>query len=314
MGRRKIYVEEEEEEVKVEAPRGPVFFLRPRVLGGLAMLAFFAVGSQKVWEHYRPVIARSPQYLVDAERLFITPPPPWIRSDIRHEVLRNAGLVGGVSVLDFSESLPQRLRDAFLQHPWVYEVHRMEVALPAAIKVELTYRQPVAAVEVEGSRGIELLPVDPLGVRLPAGDLTDVEKFYLPRIAGAFHPPLVGRAWEEPQVLAAIRLAIPLGRLWHPLQLAVIQPVHQVQRGGPVVGATRLEIVTNGGTRILWGSPPGLETAAEAPFSEKLNRLQEYANQHGNLDSIDGPATLDVRQEMTVQPRQARLGHEFPVW
>ena len=42
----------------------------------------------------------TPQYQLTADNIHITPPPPWIRSDIKAEVLRDAGLVGTLSVLD----------------------------------------------------------------------------------------------------------------------------------------------------------------------------------------------------------------------
>jgi hypothetical protein len=67
------------------------------------------------------------------------------------------------------------------------------------------------------------------------------------------------------------------------------------------------EMVTSGGTRIVWGVAPGQETSAgESPLDQKRKRLLEYAAQHGRLESIEGPAKLDVRSELVVTPRTAR--------
>jgi hypothetical protein len=65
--------------------------------------------------------------------------------------------------------------------------------------------------------------------------------------------------------------------------------------------------VTSGGTRIVWGSAPGKEaTANESTANEKRQRLLDYAAQYQHLDSINGPAELDIRNELVVKPRTAR--------
>ena len=67
------------------------------------------------------------------------------------------------------------------------------------------------------------------------------------------------------------------------------------------------EIVTTGGTRIIWGATPGQESSSgDSPFIQKRQRLLDYATQHGKLESIDGPAVLDVRSDVVVTPRTAR--------
>jgi hypothetical protein len=71
--------------------------------------------------------------------------------------------------------------------------------------------------------------------------------------------------------------------------------------------AYTFELVTTGGTRIIWGGAPGQETASgESPFEKKRQRILEYAAQHGKLETIDGPEKLDVRSELIVTPRTAR--------
>jgi hypothetical protein len=67
------------------------------------------------------------------------------------------------------------------------------------------------------------------------------------------------------------------------------------------------EIVTTGGTRIIWGATPGQESSlGDSPFNQKRQRLLDYAAQHGKLESIDGPEVLDVRSDVIVTPRTAR--------
>ena len=67
------------------------------------------------------------------------------------------------------------------------------------------------------------------------------------------------------------------------------------------------EIITSGGTRIVWGAAPGQEASAgESAFDQKRKRLLDYAAQHGQLESIDGPAAIDVRSDLVVTPRTAQ--------
>jgi hypothetical protein len=280
--------------------------LRPRVFLVLALLIGLGFAAHFVWQKYAPAVAQHPQYRVTADDITITPPPPWIRSDIKTEVLRDAGLVGTLSVLDDWDALTQRVRDAFEMHPWVASVDKITKRLPTALDVELNYRRPVAAVESTETTGVTYLPIDERAIRLPDADLTDVERRYLPRISGVTGRPLVGDAWEDPRVVGGARLASALADVWEKLRLVEIvsPPQPQVRNDARVYS---FEIITSGGTRILWGATTGEEiTLGESPFPEKRQRLLDYASQHGKLESIDGPASLDVRSDLVVTPRTAR--------
>lgn len=280
--------------------------LRPKVWASLVLLVALGVGGQVVWRQFESAVAQHPQYLIPPERIDISPPPPWIRSDIRAEVLRDAGLAGTLSVLDDPDALVRRVRDAFELHPWVAAVPRIRKSLPAALDVELVYRRPVAAVETTNRRTVTLTPVDASGVRLPEADFTDVELRYLPRISGVAGRPLAGEPWDDERVLGAARVAAGLADVSQQLRLVQILPSPRPQVRGEQRFYT-FEILTSGGTHVLWGAAPNQETlAGESPFAIKRERLVGYAAEHGLLDSIDGPARLDVRIELVVVPRTAR--------
>jgi hypothetical protein len=281
--------------------------IRPRLLVGFAVLAAFGYIGHLLWQHYAASISRHPQYLISPESIVISTPPPWIRSNIRTEVLRDAGLVGSLSVLDVNGQLHDRIQSAFEFHPWVQSVDRITKHLPAALEISLTYRRPLAAVEVAGDSGPagwELLPADPEAVRLPEADFTDAELRHLPRIVGRFDRPLIGQPWQDPRVSAGVALVAKLEPLWHRLHLAEIVPA---DRPAPEFGGEiALEIVTSGGTRVLWGAAPGREPEGESSFAIKLERLESYATSHGKLDSINGPESLDIRRDLIVVPRTAK--------
>jgi hypothetical protein len=279
---------------------------RPRVWGLLLLLVAVGVGAQFLWRRSSPLVARHSQYVLTAEGIQISPPPPWIRSDIKMQVLRDAGLDGTISVLDDWDTLVRRVKDAFEFHPWVASVERITKRLPASLEIELKYRRPIAAVESSDASGVAFLPVDERGVRLPEGDLSDAERRYLPRISGVTGRPLVGDVWTDQRVIEGAQLVAGLMDVWRQLRLVEITAALRTPANSEARMYT-FEMVTTGGTRIHWGAAPGQEAAAgESPFDQKRQRLVDYASQHGRLESIDGPATIDVRSELVVTPRTAR--------
>jgi hypothetical protein len=283
-----------------------LFRFRPRVWAGLALVFGVGIAAHFVWQRSAPNIAARAQYLITADHIHITPPPSWIRHDIKAEALRDLGLGQSLSVLDDWPSLAQRVESAFEFHPWVASVDRISKGLPSSLMVELTYRRPIAAVESSDSGGVAFLPIDEHAIRLPEGDLTDAECRHLPRISGIAGRPLVGDPWNDPRVEGGAKLATALADVWQRLQLIEILP----DRDSPSNDHTAhiaFEIVTTGGTRILWGAAPGLEASVgESPIDLKRERLLQFSTKQGGLDSIDGPARLDVRRDLIVTPRTAR--------
>jgi len=282
------------------------FRIRPRVWACLALLVGFGFAAHLLWKRAATVVARDPVYRLSPDRIQITPPPAWIRSDIKAQVLRDSGLITSVSVLDDMDSLARRVKDAFQLHPWVASVERITRRLPSSLEIELKYRRPVAAVESSDATGVMYLPIDGQAVRLPEGDLTETERRYLPRISGITGRPVVGDVWNDPRVVGGAKLAAQLADVWQQLRLVeILANVQPAPRDDKTL--CLFELVTTGGTRIIWGATPGQETSTgESPFDEKRKRLLDYAAQHGKLESIDGPAVLDVRSNLVVTPRTAR--------
>ncbi|MCC7474749.1 MAG: hypothetical protein IT425_05095 [Pirellulales bacterium] len=281
---------------------------RFRVQAWIGVMFILAIGgvAHVVWRYVAPDLAGEPRFVLTAEHVHATTQPPWIRTNVTEKALRDSNLVGRVSVLGNWDDLARRVKDAFEFQPWVARVNRITRTPPRDVHVELVYRKPVAAVESRDASGIAFMPIDESAVRLPEGDFTDAERRYLPRIAGVTGRPLVGDRWEDPRVVGGAKLASQLADIWGKLRLVEIIANIQSSPNG-FDQRYRYEIVTSGGTRIVWGSTPGEELAGvESPFSQKRRRLIEYAEQHGKLESIEGPAVLDVRAEIVVTPRTAR--------
>ncbi len=286
-------------------PRGYLSRLlkgQSRLLLALTVIGLLGWGLHRSWLHYAPSVIHRPRYLVPGQRITISSTPEWINSDIRSEVVRNAGLDGQLSILD--KDLVATIRSAFLLHPWVASVDRIMKSYPPAVQVSLSYRRPVAVVEIAGPTGAELLPVDSQGIHLPASGLPEMHKRTLPRIGNIVGRPPEGQKWDDPRVAGAAILATRLASLWQQLYLVDILPSARPEIRGKHHYFI-FNLVTRGHTRIVWGAAPQVGPPSEADFATKIKRLQQCAKRCGPLDSVRGPAVIDIRQGLEITPRTA---------
>lgn len=124
------------------------------------------------WPYLRtkvPRLADQPEYAVTVNQIHISEPPPWVPADIAQQVYNRAGLPDRMSLLD--EGLVGQISDAFRLNPWVKSVERVEKHQPAGVTVTLTYRKPVALVEVRDG----LYPIDADGILLPPRDFRQAD-------------------------------------------------------------------------------------------------------------------------------------------
>jgi hypothetical protein len=291
-----------QEAEKTSPPRvHPLALRRVRVVIVLAVVAALGLAAREAWRRTASIIASRDRYLLPAEAITVTPPPEWIVADVREQVIHAAGLDRRLSILD--PEFAKRIEDAFALHPWVASIERIEKKFPPAVQVELTYRKPVAAIEIPVGDSRALLPVDARGVHLPTEDVPLIRRQYLPRITGVSGQPSVGQQWEDPRVAGAVDLAVMLADVWEPLHLMEICPSARTElQGGRQVFV--YDIVTRGGwTKIVWGAGPHEQAPGEARFAIKLQRLKKCIEQYGPLDSVKAPGTVNVRGELRVEPR-----------
>jgi hypothetical protein len=256
----------------------------------LLFIGVLGVAWSLAWQRVRDRVLADESYQVAARDIRLTPSPPWIHSDVKTEVLRDASLDGKLSLLD--DDLTKRLSSAFSLHPWVAKVHRVSKHHPSRVEVDLTYRQPVAMVEVTGG----LLPIDGEGVLLPSEDFSPNEAKKYPRVARIESLPAgsVGSPWGDNHVLGAARIARVIGDRWHAFRLYRIQAPVRIGTAADVDAYT-FELTTHAGTRILWGRPPGNEPTGEPSALEKIARLEQIVQNEGTLDGPAGHRTLDLR-------------------
>ena len=204
------------------------------------------------------------------------------------------------------DKLTEQIANAFSLHPWVAKVTRVtkrhpSSTNPAAVKVELVYRQPVCMVEVPGG----VLAVDAEGVLLPSEDFSPIEATRYPRLVGADQKPArparpaLGRRQSGGRGRDCRGPGAGLG--------SDASATHRAPGGqhGPENGADQSDrrarepifaLFTRAGTQIIWGYAPGANMLGEPPAAEKVARLRRYLAVHDTFDGPQGqPQKLDVR-------------------
>jgi hypothetical protein len=253
-------------------------------------------GGYKALEFARQYVAQQDRFHVPLRNVEVTPPPEWIKADLWSEVQQLADLPDTLNTLD--ESISQELRNAFAMHPWVREVVEVRVTRPSRICVQLTYREPIAAVHT--TRSLETVDRD--GVLLPITRPPDPPAY--PTIIGIHSTPSgpAGTRWDDPSLTAGISVAETLAPHSHALGVATVD-VGSFRPANTNPGS--IYLLTERGTRIKWGRPPSANYPGEVPVQDKIDRLSKYASEHGSLDDPSGPYEMDIThwQEISLRPR-----------
>ena len=278
------------------------WIFRPWRLLGVSVLAL----AWLFWPQVRqelPTIANRKEYLVGPEQVTVSPLPRWVPSDLVEQVFDRAELDEPLSLLD--EDLSEQVAVAFYTHPWIEDVHQVSKVFPARVRVDVTYRKPVAMV-----KGIDgYYAIDEQGYLLPPHDfpLSDVDKY--PLIEKVSSTPLggPGQSWGDPAVIGAAQLAAILiqdneqGASWW--KAMNLQAIHVPGTLSPSLNSSDIEfqIATRGGSRILWGRAPDTEHPAELAVARKLQRMIDYHRDFGSFDDGPAPQAIDIRHWQETQ-------------
>jgi hypothetical protein len=273
---------------------------RPRVLILLAIVAGAVVLSPYARD-WLPDLSALAEYQVDARSIQVTPPNRWVPDDLAGQVIRQAELPEQLSLLD--DGLAEKLAAAFADHPWVARVVQVRTSRETGISVDLEYRTPVLMVET----GRGAYPVDVEGVLLPPADFSVAEARRFPHLRNVKSQPAgpAGVPWGDVIVVGAARLATTLApgqdlsRYWDRFQLEAIEAPVPGQ-AEPQLAELNYELVTRGGSRIVWGRPPGGDEL-EPPPAQKLGRLEQYLSRYGSFEAPDGPYRIDIRHFEVIE-------------
>lgn len=278
------------------APPAPRSWLR-RVLFRPPVLLALSLLTAGVWLYpslraWLPKLEELDEYRVSTDDLRITPPNRWVPRDLIERVLADAGLPAEVSLLD--DTLALKISQALAANPWVAEVQSVRISRQHGIEVRLRYRMPVAMVETRTG----IYPVDRDGVLLPPTDFSASDIALFPLLRGVEEPPggPSGTVWNNALVVSGARLAEvltpegDLDRYWQHFGLHSIEALSVPDKNS----APEFALRTSGGSRILWGRPPGADEL-EPTVEQKLSRLESYFSSHGSPDESGGRVQIDIR-------------------
>jgi len=249
------------------------------LIGLILVLALFASLAILGWHFAKDRIRPKQEYRLSADRIIVPTPPEWVPDQFVGEVLQNSELTRTGYLLD--NTLPKKLAEAFAAYPWVERVDHVVLRYPSGADVQLSYRVPVALVDIP-QRGMS--PVDRNGVLLPPEYLSDTFSDRWSKhlvIQGVQSIPLgsAGTPWGDPMVHAAAQLAAALTDVAEPLKLTQIIPKTETV---PVGTRIVCQLRTAGGTEIHWGTVVSDDLKIEA----QKKKLWDLHDQFHSLDNI----------------------------
>ncbi|MHC4874946.1 MAG: cell division protein FtsQ/DivIB [Planctomycetota bacterium] len=265
---------------------------RPQVMLSAALLAAGFV-LYPAFVRMLPDLSQRDEYRLQASEIDFPEPPRWIPENLLDQVIERGKLPKELSVLD--KSLAERVAKAFEQHPWVTRPVNVRVSVPAQVEVTFEYRKPVAMVEVSDG----FYPVDDEGVLLPPRDFPPSELARYPKISGLRTTPLggVGSTWGDARVIGAAQIAVILLPYWNEWRL---QDIEVPKRTEAKQKYEDLEFVVNtrGGSKIIWGRPPGHQHPLEITADQKIGKLKTYLSA---CESFDGNWEININTFMEVR-------------
>ena len=161
---------------------------------------------------------------------------------------------------------------------WIEDLAFVRRTADARFQVSARFRKPVAMAQVGGA----FLLVDAEGVRLPGSYLYDPHWKVIQGLGHA--PPDPGRKWEGDDVSAGLTLIVALER--EPFRDQVTGVILDNYRGRQDSARSHVELATDraAGSRIRWGSAPGLEIE-ENTLEEKMAILRANYRETGRADA-----------------------------
>jgi hypothetical protein len=268
--------------------------------GTLVLMAMFVTAA---WFAPRlvqtvPDLHLKPEYQLATTKIRITQAPHWVPSDLVAQVVKKADLPEELSLLN--DGVVEDIAHAFGEHPWVAEVISVRKSLPAAIDVQLSYRRPVAMVQVKQG----MYPVDAEGILLPPKDFSVADAKEYPVILDVRSTPQgpAGKSWGDITVTGAARLADMLAPHWKKFELTGIV-VPKVTKARSTIDDGVYVLNTAVGSRITWGRAPGSQHPGELSVEQKIGRLEKYVKDYGGFEKPHGPYEIDIRNWKSISRR-----------
>lgn len=268
------------------------------------------IGSIQLWNAYQADIVDQEKYRLTADKIHLPTPPSWSDSDLKKLVLQNNAGNTEPSLLD--TGLVSRTVNAFRKVGWIEKVQSVEKSKDG-LDIELTYRLAVGVVELNhltisqwpANQPARLLPVDRQGVIMP-GELAADRKLLRFSI---FNPANVSTQetwtkWPDKRVQAAAAIGDAIGA--RGIEFGLYRIVTFRKPGQPEERSVPFELWPDNGTQVIWGNPPGQEVATEASAAEKIQAIEEFVANYGQLNRLP-KQRIDVRSGKAIVVGNAKI-------
>jgi len=228
-------------------------------------------------------------------------PATWVPTAVQEALVHT--VLSNVSANPFDVASLERGRRLLEATGWFTSVDRLQRLPGGIIAVDATWRVPVALVRKDGRD--YLIGADAAPIRIPDGlrpmpGLFVIENPYLgPPSDGA--RITYGKPWEGGDVQAALALLRLLKDSPAQRQVAGIDLSECLTRDEP-----KLVIVTDTGTRVVWGAPIGDLAPGQVPIHRRVARLEDQFRGFGRIDAHQD--RLEIYTPIVLVDRTASRG------
>jgi hypothetical protein len=249
------------------------------------MLIFLA---SSLWQQHRANLIDDQQFALSLENIRVNQGPEWISNHLSSAMFQLAKSES--SLLD--PKIVPEAHDFVAKFPWVRNVNRVEKSVDG-LDIDLEYREPIAFVDI----GRKAIPIDVDGVVIDRGMLNQTQfrimrenRLRISLNGLTDNSALPWRAWPDGRIPNATKLCQFIAPVSKRLELFRIVSFDLASSGN----SPRLEIWTWNGTKVIWGSAPGMEIPGEAAAAMKLSAIEQFIKARGPLTEFPNPETLDI--------------------
>jgi hypothetical protein len=286
--------------------RGMLLHPATLYLGSAVIVLFLAISC---WEKYGHRIIDVDAMTLTAEKIQLTPQPSWVGADLKQTVLESVQFPGQRSPSIMDTSLIPSTVTTLESVGWIETIDHIQKS-KSGLKIDLTYRLPVAMVEirpkpVKGFKSTQpiRLHIDRTATLMGKG-LSDRPDDYL--LVSVDQPMYTDQLiawsqWQDPRIQNAAAISDFVKDVWQPMGLYRLMTWRNQSNASdrriPFQFWTKMGQKT--GVRVIWGNAPGQELPGEADAAEKVQAMAAYVVKHGRFDQMTD-RTLDVRSGRAV--------------
>jgi len=239
-----------------------------------------------------------PQFKGQQVTLTLANKPKWMDKALAEQIMQQS--IGPVRnrleqqrATGRSQEMARLLAQRLPNSAWVKHVSYVRRCYAGELVTACEFRRPVAMLQHQGAYRL----VDETGVILP-GKYTqaDLVASGLLAIGGLnAKPPTDGSRWTRMDLQAALELVGMLDKQPYSSQICSIDVGNFGGRIDPL--ASWIVLITNSGSKIRWGRPPGQEMGLENNCDQKMALLAGLYSQFGRLDMKR--TFVDIRRNPT---------------